>query len=70
MTTSERATQMSTTSPRLSVHQRSFLWAFCHEFVLSMIQRLVAFRGAGLSLAETSATNPRSSRRFGVASAS
>jgi hypothetical protein len=60
--TSDRATQKSTTRPRLSVHQRSFLWASfaCHELVRSTIQRFVAFRGAGLPFREISARRPRS----------
>jgi hypothetical protein len=38
MITSEKATQKSTTSPRLSVHHTSFLWASfaCHELVRSL----------------------------------
>jgi hypothetical protein len=36
MTTSEKAIQKSMTSPRLSVHHTSFLWALCQELVLSM----------------------------------
>jgi hypothetical protein len=35
MTTSENATQKSTTFPTLSVHHESFLWALCHALVLS-----------------------------------
>src|SRR3712207_250297 len=35
MTTSEKATQKSMTLPTRSVHQTSFLWALCHELVLS-----------------------------------
>ena len=68
--TSERATQKSTTLPRLSVHHASFLCAFCQELVRSMTQRLVAFRGAGLSFREISATSQRSCRRSRVDSES
>ena len=42
MTTSEKATQKSTTRPRLSVHHTSFLWALCQKLVLSTTQRFVA----------------------------
>ena len=42
MTTSEKATQKPTTLARLSVHHTSFLWALCHELVLSTTQRFVA----------------------------
>ena len=66
ITTSEKATQKSTTLLRRSVHHKSFLWAFCQELVRSTTQRLVAFRGAGLPLAEISATSLRSSRRIRV----
>ena len=34
ITTSENATQKSTTLPALSVHHTSFLWALCHALVL------------------------------------
>src|SRR5215217_7682829 len=47
ITTSEKATQKSTTRPTLSVHHTSFLWALCHELVLSDTQRCPACRGAG-----------------------
>jgi hypothetical protein len=67
MTTSEKATQKSTTRPRLSVHQRSFLWALCHELVLSATQRFVAPSSAGLPFWEISASSPRSLRRSRVA---
>ncbi len=70
MTTSEKATQKSTTRSRLSVHHTSFLWAFCHESERSTTQRLVAFRGADLPFWEISATSPRSSRRARVSSES
>ena len=46
MTTSEKATQKSTTLPRLSVHHTSFSWALCQELVLSTTHRLVAHNGA------------------------
>ena len=36
------AIQKSMTSPRLSVHQTSFLWALCQEFVRSTTHRLPA----------------------------
>jgi hypothetical protein len=42
MTTSEKATQKSITLSLLSVHHTSFLWALCHELVLSTTQRFVA----------------------------
>jgi len=48
MTTSEKATQKSMTSPRRSVHHTSFLWALCQELVLSTTQRFVAPSGEGL----------------------
>src|SRR5829696_4699407 len=63
MTTSEKATQKSMTCPRLSVHHTSFLWALCHELVLSTTHRLVAQNGAGLPFREISASRPRSSSR-------
>ena len=53
MTTSEKATQKSMTSPRLSVHHTSFLWALCHEHVRSMTHRLVLPSGAGLPFSKT-----------------
>jgi hypothetical protein len=63
MTTSEKATQKSTTLPRLSVHHTSFLWASfaCQELVLSTTQRFVAPRGEGLPFWEISEMSPRSS---------
>jgi hypothetical protein len=67
MTTSEKATQKSITLPRLSVHQRSFLWALCHELVLSTTHRLVAPSGEGLPFWEISAMSSRSSSRSRVA---
>jgi hypothetical protein len=69
MTTSEKATQKSITLPRLSVHQRSFLWASfaCHELVLSTTHRLVAPSGEGLPFWEISAMSSRSSSRSRVA---
>ncbi len=42
MTTSEKATQESTTLPLRSVHHTGFLWALCQELVLSTTQRFVA----------------------------
>ena len=48
MTTSEKATQKSTTLPLRSVHHTNFLWALCHELVLSTTQRFVAPSGEGL----------------------
>ena len=66
MTTSEKATQKSTTLARLSVHHTSFLWALCQELVLSTIQRLVAPSGEGLPFWEISAMSPRSSSRSRV----
>ncbi len=47
MTALEKAIQKSMTRPSLSVHQRSFLWAFVQELVRSMTQRFVLPRGAG-----------------------
>ena len=60
MTTSEKATQKSTTRPRLSVHHTSFLWALCQEhdperemFGFARLQVLVdEYGGDGGSLAE------------------
>jgi hypothetical protein len=62
MTTSENATQKSTTLPRLSVHHTSFLWALCQAPVRSTTYRLVAPSGAGSPFREISASRPRSSR--------
>ena len=70
MTTSEKATQKSITLPLRSVHHTSFLWALCHELVLSTTHRLVAQNGAGLPFLEISQSNPRSSRRSRVRSES
>ena len=43
MTTSENATrEKSITLPTRSVHHTSFLWALCHELVLSTTHRIVA----------------------------
>ncbi len=70
MTTSEKATQKSMTCPCLSVHHTSFLWALCHELVLSTTQRFVAPSGAGLPFWEISASSLRSSRRSRVSSES
>ena len=69
MTTSEKATQKSTTSPRLCVHHTSFLWASfaCQELVLSTTQRFVAPSGEGLPFWEISEMSPRSSSRSRVA---
>jgi hypothetical protein len=47
MTTSEKATQKAMTSPHLSVHHTSFLWALCHELVRSMTHRFVVPSGGG-----------------------
>lgn len=47
MTTSENVTQKSITRPRLSVHHFSFLYALCHEFVRSTIQRDLRARLVG-----------------------
>ena len=66
MTTSEKATQKSITLPLRSVHQTSFLWALCHEFVLSTTQRFAAWSGAGFPFLEISASSPRSSRHSRV----
>ncbi len=67
MTTSEKATQKSTTLPRLSVHHTSFLWALCQELVLSTTQRFVAPIGSGLPFREISALRLRSRSRSWVA---
>lgn len=66
ITTSEKDTQKSITLPTLSVHHVSFLWALCHELVLSTTQRLVAQNGAGLPLPEISHLSPNSRRRSRV----
>ena len=42
ITTSEKAAQKSITLPIRSVHHTSFLWALCHELVLSTTHRYVA----------------------------
>ena len=47
MTTSEKATQKSTTLPPLSVYHTSFLWALRQEPVRSTTHRFVAPSGAG-----------------------
>ncbi len=70
MTTSEKATQKSTTLPRLSVHHTSFLWALCQELVLSTTQRFVAPSGEGWPFWEISEISPRSSRRLRMSSES
>jgi hypothetical protein len=70
ITTSEKATQKSITLPTLSVHHESFLWALCHEPVLSTTHRYVAQNGAGLLLPEISYPSPNSSRRSRVRSES
>jgi 7,8-dihydro-6-hydroxymethylpterin-pyrophosphokinase len=62
MTTSEKATQKSMTCPHLSVHQRSFLWALLHEFVLSTTHRIPALSGAGSPFLEITPTRLRRSR--------
>ena len=54
MITSENATQNPSTRPRLSVHHTSFLYALCHEFVLSTTHRIPACTGAGLPFSEIS----------------
>jgi hypothetical protein len=59
MTTSENAIQKSMTGPRRSVHQSSFLWALCQEFVRSTTQRFVACSGAGLPFSEIMGAMPR-----------
>ncbi len=63
ITTSEKATQKSITFPRLSVHHTSFLWALCHELVLSTTHRFVAQNGAGLPFPEISHLSPSSASR-------
>ena len=70
MTTSEKATQKSITLALLSVHHTSFLWALCHELVLSTTHRLVAASGAGSPFLEISARRVRSRSRRRVASES
>jgi hypothetical protein len=62
MTTLENAIQKSITRPRRSVHQTSFLWALCQEFVLSTTHRKPALSGAGLPFSEIIPTSPRSSK--------
>ena len=42
ITTLEKATQKSITLPTRSVHHISFLWALCHELVLSTTHLFVA----------------------------
>jgi hypothetical protein len=58
MTTSEMAIQKSMTLPLRSVHQASFLWALCQEFVRSTTQRFVACSGAGLPFLEIMGIKP------------
>ncbi len=70
MTTSETATQKSITLPLRSVHHTSFLWALCHELVLSATHRLMPQNGAGLPFPEISHSSPRSSSRSRVRSES
>jgi hypothetical protein len=70
ITTFEKAIQKSTTRARLFVHHTGFLWAFCLEFVSSMIDRPVAFRGAGLPFSEISASRSRTCSLWRVASES
>src|SRR5215203_3880339 len=67
MPTSEKATQKSITLPTRSVHHTSFLWALCHELVLSTTHRSLAQNGADLPFLEISASSPRSLRRSRVA---
>jgi hypothetical protein len=66
MITSEKATQKSTTLPLLSVHHTSFLWALCHELVLSTTHRFVAPSGEGLPFWEISVSSPQSAKRSRV----
>ena len=70
ITTSENATQKSIAFPTRSVHHTSFLWALCHELVLSTTHRYVAQKGAGLPFPEISHLSPSSSRRSRVRSES
>jgi hypothetical protein len=58
MTTSENATQKAIALPTLSVHHTSFLWALCQAFVLSIIQRCPACKGAGWPLLAIWASRP------------
>ncbi len=67
ITTSEKATQKSTTRPHLSVHHTSFLWPLCHESARSATHRFVAATGAGLPFSEISASSPHSCSRSRVA---
>ena len=60
MITLEKAIQKSMTRPRLSVHQKSFLWALCQELIRSTTHLFVARRGAGLPFSQTTPTTPRS----------
>ena len=62
MTTLEKAIQKAMTSPRLSVHHTSFLWAFCQELVRSTTHRIPALSGAGLPFSEIAPIKPRLSR--------
>ena len=66
ITTSEKATQKSITLPTRSVHHTSFLWALCHELVLSTIHRFVAQNGASFPFPEISHLSPSSARRSRV----
>jgi hypothetical protein len=70
MTPSEKATQKSTTRPRLSVHHKSSLWALFREFVRSTTRRFLACSGAGLPFSEIAGARPRSLGRSRVASES
>ena len=62
MITLENEIQKSMTGSSLSVHQTSFLWALCQEFVLSTIHLKPAVSGAGLPFSLTTPTKPLSSR--------
>ncbi len=66
ITTLENETQKSMTRPCLSVHQRSFLCAFCQELRRSTTQRLVEANGAGLPFSEITPTKPSSRSRSRV----
>ena len=70
MIASEKAIHKSMTRPRRSVHQSSFLWALCQEFVRSTTHRFVACSGAGLPFSEIMGVRLRASRRSLVASES
>jgi hypothetical protein len=66
----DRVKGYPTTRPTLSVHHISFMWALCHELVLSDTQRCPACRGAGWPFLAIWAIRPRSRRRSRVSNES